>query len=215
MGDLNALVTPGEFYYTSDNANAPSGHGVLKVWRENSAQIYQIAHTPDNDVYTRYRASNGTWSYWRQPGTRPGKVAFFAQSTAPNGWLKANGAAVNRTTYAALYAEIGTTFGAGDGANTFNLPDLRGEFPRGWDDGRGVDKSRAFGSVQLDAFQDHAHTYIRPLMIVDTDRGSASSLYSIDDQETAVTGAVATGAGYRTATETRPRNVALLACIKY
>ncbi len=144
-----------------------------------------------------------------------GSIAFFARSTAPAGYLKANGATVSRTTYTALFTAIGTTFGAGDGAATFNLPDLRGEFPRGWDDGRGVDKNRAFGSAQLDALQDHAHAYIRPLITTDTDRGSASSLYSIDDHETGVTGSVATGAGYRTATETRPRNVALLACIKY
>ncbi|WP_231679148.1 phage tail protein, partial [Ralstonia pseudosolanacearum] len=51
-------------------------------------------------------------------------------------------------TYAALYAEIGTTFGAGDGAATFNLPDLRGEFLRGWDDGRGVDSGRGIGTWQ-------------------------------------------------------------------
>lgn len=77
-----------------------------------------------------------------------GQVAFFARSTAPTGWLKANGAAISRTTYAALFAAIGATFGAGDGSTTFNLPDLRGQFPRGWDDGRGVDAGRAFGSAQ-------------------------------------------------------------------
>ncbi|MCK9131735.1 phage tail protein [Haemophilus influenzae] len=64
-----------------------------------------------------------------------GEVAFFARTTPPSGWLKANGAAVSRTTYAALFAAIGTTFGAGDGSSTFNLPDLRGEFVRGLDDG--------------------------------------------------------------------------------
>ncbi|MGA3706572.1 phage tail protein [Ralstonia nicotianae] len=215
VGDLNALVVPGEYYYTSDNANAPSGHGLLKVWRESATMVFQLVHSSDNEVFTRYRASSGTWTAWRQLVGQAGLIGYFARSTAPNGWLKANGAAVSRTTYAALYAEIGTTFGVGDGATTFNLPDLRGEFLRGWDDGRGVDASRVFGSAQLDALQNHAHTFIRPLMIGDTDRGSASSLYSVDDSETALTGAVATGAGYRTATETRPRNIALLPCIKY
>ncbi|WP_247392577.1 phage tail protein [Ralstonia pseudosolanacearum] len=215
VGDLNALVTPGEYYYTSDNANAPSGHGVLKVWRESATMVFQLIHSSDNEVFTRYRASSGTWTAWRQLVGQAGLIAYFARTTAPNGWLKANGAAVSRTTYAALYAEIGTTFGVGDGAATFNLPDLRGEFLRGWDDGRGVDASRVFGSAQLDALQNHAHTFVRPLMIGDTDRGGASSLYSVDDSETALTGAVATGAGYRTATETRPRNIALLPCIKY
>lgn len=87
-----------------------------------------------------------------------GAVSAFARNTAPDGWLKANGAAVSRTAYAALFAAIGTTFGAGDGSTTFNLPDLRGEFIRGWDDGRGVDSGRAFGSAQGDQNKQHSHT---------------------------------------------------------
>ena len=82
-----------------------------------------------------------------------GAVLYFAGQTAPSGWLKANGAAVSRTAYAALFAAIGTTYGAGDGSTTFNLPDLRGEFMRGWDDGRGIDRGRAFGSAQGDAIR--------------------------------------------------------------
>lgn len=86
-------------------------------------------------------------------GVPSGAVMTFAMNTAPTGWLKANGAAVSRTTYAALFSAIGTTFGVGNGSTTFNLPDLRGEFMRGWDDGRGVDSGRAFGSAQLDQMQ--------------------------------------------------------------
>lgn len=92
------------------------------------------------------------------PSTQAGEVAFFARNTAPTGYLKANGAAVSRTAYATLFAAIGTTFGAGDGSTTFNLPDLRGEFIRGWDDGRGVDSGRAFGSYQTDEIKSHKHT---------------------------------------------------------
>lgn len=86
-----------------------------------------------------------------------GQVAHFARTTAPTGWLKANGAAISRTTYADLFAAIGTVFGAGDGANTFNLPDLRGEFLRGYDDARGVDAGRSLGSYQSGAMQSHNH----------------------------------------------------------
>lgn len=78
----------------------------------------------------------------------PGMIGYFASMSAPPGWLKANGAAVSRTAYALLFSRIGTTFGAGDGFNTFNLPDLRGEFLRGFDDGRGLDSARVFGSSQ-------------------------------------------------------------------
>jgi len=87
-----------------------------------------------------------------------GQVASFAMTTAPAGWLKCNGAAISRTTFADLFAKIGTTFGAGDGSTTFNLPDLRGEFLRGWDDGRGVDTARAFGGRQDHLLASHAHT---------------------------------------------------------
>lgn len=86
-----------------------------------------------------------------------GMIAHFARNTAPTGWLKANGAAISRSAYADLFAAIGTTFGAGNGFTTFNLPDLRGEFLRGWDDGRGVDGGRGFGSQQSGEFQSHSH----------------------------------------------------------
>lgn len=83
----------------------------------------------------------------------PGTVIHVCTASAPAGWLKANGAAVSRSTYATLFAAIGTTFGAGDGSTTFTLPDLRGEFIRGCDDGRGVDAGRAIGTAQTDALQ--------------------------------------------------------------
>ncbi|WP_017517032.1 phage tail protein [Pseudomonas nitroreducens] len=86
-----------------------------------------------------------------------GLIASFARSTAPTGWLKANGAAISRAAYAELFAAIGTQYGAGDGFTTFNLPDLRGEIIRGWDDGRGLDGGRVFGSVQACAIQSHGH----------------------------------------------------------
>nr|DAO97915.1 MAG TPA: tail collar fiber protein [Caudoviricetes sp.] len=133
-----------------------------------------------------------------------GAVLYFAGKTAPSGWLKANGAAVSRSTYAALFAAIGTTYGTGDGRSTFNLPDLRGEFVRGWDDGRGVDNGRVFGSAQADEFKAHTHGGV-PQRAGDSDRGGSVSWFSID------------GIGQTEAaggSETRPRNIALLACIK-
>lgn len=86
-----------------------------------------------------------------------GQVASFALAVPPAGWLKANGAVISRTVYADLFAVIGTRFGAGNGTTTFNLPDLRGQFVRGWDDGRGLDPTRALGTDQ--AFQNATHTH--------------------------------------------------------
>jgi len=63
----------------------------------------------------------------------PGAIISFGASSAPSGWLICDGTAVSRTTYAALFAVLGSTWGAGDGSTTFNVPDLRGQFLRGFD----------------------------------------------------------------------------------
>ncbi len=89
----------------------------------------------------------------------PGTVAMFAANMPPTGWLECNGAEVSRSTYAALFTAIGTTWGAGDGSTTFLLPDLRGEFVRGWDNTRGIDSGRAFASVQTDQNKSHTHGF--------------------------------------------------------
>jgi len=86
-----------------------------------------------------------------------GLMAYYTGTTAPPGWIKANGAEVSRTLYAGIFAVHGTTYGAGDGHSTFNLPDMRGEFVRGWDDGRGIDLGRILGSAQADSTRRHIH----------------------------------------------------------
>jgi phage-related tail fiber protein len=87
----------------------------------------------------------------------PGRIDAFAGITPPAGWLVANGAVVSRTTYARLFAQIGATYGVGDGSTTFNLPDYRGMFLRGWDNGRGLDPGRTFASYQADMYATHQH----------------------------------------------------------
>lgn len=143
-------------------------------------------------------------------GGTAGTVAAFAMNTAPTGWLKANGAAVSRTTYATLFAAIGTTFGAGDGSTTFNLPDLRGEFIRGWDDGRGVDSGRAFGSAQSHQMQSHTHN------VITGDSGAtAGGGIRYDNAGTNLPQTTSAAGGTSNGSENRPRNIALLYCIKF
>ena len=162
-----------------------------------------------------------------------GQIAFFAGSSAPAGWLKANGAAVSRALYAALFAAIGTTYGAGDGSTTFNLPDLRGEFMRGWDDGRGIDRGRAFGSAQGDAIRnitgEAKFGYDGDTVYDHNAAASTSAIYYPNRkvQDTVNNMSLFSNAANNwrplvfdasravpTADENRPRNIALLACIK-
>lgn len=89
--------------------------------------------TSDNSV-----SSGVAW----KPGIPVGGVQAFAGSSAPTGWLLCYGQAVSRTTYAALYAVIGTTYGTGNGSTTFNLPDLRGRTVAGLDNMGGTDAGR-------------------------------------------------------------------------
>jgi microcystin-dependent protein len=69
----------------------------------------------------------------------PGTLTAFGGSTAPSGWLVCDGSAISRTTYSLLFAVVGTSYGAGDGSTTFNLPDLRGRTPVGYAAGGNAD----------------------------------------------------------------------------
>jgi len=159
-------------------------------------------------------------------GVPTGAVQYFAMAAPPTGWLIADGSAISRTDYADLYAAIGTTFGTGDSSTTFNLPDLRGEFIRGYDDGRGVDTDRVFGSTQADAFQNFTGTFCVTTRNTGTTEGSVSGVFSSAipgnmknatacDSSTGTKVTLDPSTVARTSTETRPCNVALLACIKY
>ncbi|WP_422001756.1 phage tail protein [Reyranella sp.] len=80
-------------------------------------------------------------------GVPAGCVLPFAGAVAPDGWLLCAGQAVSRTTYADLFAVLGTTYGGGDGSTSFNLPDLRGRVAAGRDDMDGADAGRLAGAV--------------------------------------------------------------------
>ena len=158
-----------------------------------------------------------------------GSVIWYAGSTAPTGFLKANGDTIangSGTTqgvtanFAALYAITGAT-----------LPDIRGEFIRGFDDGKGTDSGRAIRSTQAEAYKSHAHdaahdvndpghTHTHSGSSDSADSGShtaastiGGTLNNISTSTTGITVDIAVEA--EGGTETRPRNVALLACIKY
>ncbi|WP_375666703.1 phage tail protein [Bartonella sp. TT121SHDZB] len=86
-----------------------------------------------------------------------GFIGTFAMQAIPSGWLLCDGSVYSRRLYSDLFAAIGTTWGSGDGFITFNIPDFRGMFLRGFDGGRNIDVGRNFGSVQEDFIQSHIH----------------------------------------------------------
>ena len=163
-----------------------------------------------------------------------GAIMPFAMNSAPNGWLAANGTAVSRTTYATLFAAVGTTYGTGDGSSTFNLPDLQGYFVRGAGTNSDGTTAGAFGAKQADAVISHTHSGT-----TGNDSPDHTHNYQawVGQNIAATPGGATTAAGYPTyttsgantrhqhpfttssqspagATETRPKNIALLYCIK-
>ena len=155
-------------------------------------------------------------------------IEFYGSTTSmPTGFLYANGQAVSRTTYAGLFLVIGVSCGAGNGTTTFNVPDKRGVFTRGLDDGRGLDPDGSFrvvGSTQSNAFQGHWHD-------VWAYADGAHSGYGLPFGGTAYSGTTlsiypygwtargattdGTNGTPRTASETRPDNIAVVYIIKY
>ena len=159
----------------------------------------------------------------------PGTIVMLATSTIPAGYrlLKCNGAAISRAVYSELFAAIGVSYGSGDGVNTFNLPEARAEFPRFADDGRGIDSGRVVGSKQTQQVLKHKHLSFGEatggwIFGNSLTRGHMGTYGGVDrdnylyftndgteylDQNPNPTGTVGN--------ENRPRNIALLACIRY
>ena len=100
---------------------------------------------------------SGVLSWAAVAGVPTGSVFAMATTTLPAGYLECNGASISRTTYSALFSTIGTTWGSADGSS-FNVPDLRGEFIRGFDNGKGTDPGRSFASHQTSQNLDHGHS---------------------------------------------------------
>ncbi len=98
-----------------------------------------------------------TGAIFALPDTQAGGNTGYQSDGIPTGYLECNGQLLSRTTYAALYEVIGTRYGNTD-QNNFRVPDLRGEFIRGWDNTKGVDAGREIGSSQGGSNAQHNHT---------------------------------------------------------
>ena len=114
--------------------------------------------TDDGENVIKPTSVVGNGRFLKLPDIIPsGVITPYAGSSAPIGYLMADGADVSRTTYANLFTVIGTTYGSGDGSTTFNLPDLRQKFPLGKAaSGTGNTLGATGGSI------DHVHTVDPP-----------------------------------------------------
>ena len=232
-----------DFTGTVDSAGdiVMGGTGALKLPNGTNAQRPTAAtgQIRFNTTSTEFEGYNG--SAWGQlaAGVPVGTILTFGASTPPSGFLECNGSAISRSTYASLFSILSTTHGAGDGSSTFNLPDLRGQFVRGWDNSAGVDASRVFGSTQTDQNKNHTHTTdsvtltggIRKISEGFGSGGSASGVFTkTADGTNTITGSSSTspvggvdfdGTHSHTisssggGTEARPKNVALMYIIKF
>jgi microcystin-dependent protein len=161
---------------------------------------------------------------WRMVGSPYGNsipvgtVLTWPTGTVPSGYLECNGSAISRTTYATLFGVISDDYGVGDGETTFNLPDYRGEFLRGWDHAAANDPDAAtrtdrgdgtigdyVGTKQAEGLKAHSHVILSNGDGSGTYRYTGNTKYNGDDVSTASTGG----------NETRPRNVNVMYCIKY
>lgn len=193
-----------------------------------------------NSELVQFEGYNGSGWGELANGVPSGSVFTYASTTVPSGFLECNGAAISRSTFASLFSNISTTWGSGDGSSTFNLPDLRGQFVRGWSNtktGTG-DDGRGFASSQSDQNQSHNHSLstvsltggIRKISEGFNSGGSASGVFTkTQDGTNSITGASSTSPvggvdfdgshthtmGNNGGTEVRVKNYALMYIIKF
>lgn len=120
--------------------NAAHDHEDAAGGGQLTASAIDSGAATSGQVLTADGAGNAAWSSFN--GMPTGAILPYGGSSAPTGYLLCDGTAINRTTYAALFAIISTSYGVGNGTTTFNLPDLRGRFPLGKDDMGGSSANR-------------------------------------------------------------------------
>jgi microcystin-dependent protein len=135
----------------------PAGNGVLVK----NGSSFSLA-SGVNGEFLQVLSGNIQFNSTIPGGIPTGAIVPYAANSAPSGWVICDGSLYGRTALdpspqVNLFGVIGTTYGAGDGLTNFAVPDLRGMFVRGFDNGRNIDPLRAFGTNQVDAFKSHNH----------------------------------------------------------
>ncbi len=168
-------------------------------------------------AWTAERVKQAIASLGPTNGVPSGTVIMTARSTAPSGFLLCDGSAVSRTTYAALFSAISTTWGSGDGSTTFNLPDMRGAAPAGAGTSTGYTQNETISVATKydDQFQGHAVTIKAVAFPGGT--GANGTLYSPNGTDSTTKGQISTdgvNGTPRTGNVTRGKRVGINFIIK-
>jgi len=202
-GDPQKIVSGAEIDTEFNNISSSSTTKIDKVTSATTGNLAQFTATGAIED-----SSESIASVILAAALPSGTINNFAGSSAPSGWLECDGSAVSRTDFSNLFDAIGSLYGPGDGISTFNLPDLRGEFVRGWDNGRNVDSGRSLGSNQGDEFRSHSHG------VTNSDRTRVDPPFSGLVKGFLPSGGDVGGTTTEGGDETRPRNLALMYIIK-
>lgn len=142
-----------------------------------------------------------------------GAIMMFSSATIPQGWLECDGSEQFISDYRDLYTviqQIYKTNSSLDETSKFQLPDLRGIFVRGWDHGKGIDSGRDLGTFQDDELESHTHPFYWG-----QNSGTPLNTTGNDVQNYNSEGIAGSHIGNTGGTETRPKNIALVYCIKW
>jgi len=156
----------------AEGATTPAGESKGNLLIDASGDVFYW----DGSQWTGISAPKG--------GLPIGSMISYVSASVPSGWLACDGSAVSRTAYAGLFAIIGTTYGVGDGATTFNLPDTRGVFLRGSGSSGFGSYATTLGSFQGDAYKSHSHS-VDPPNTISTTVGNHAHV--VDPPNTATT----------------------------
>ena len=229
-GKATKATTMAGYGITNGVIQLPSGAALP------ATNIGPIWHDDYNSLMTWQAFTANGANYTGYASVLVGSLLMDTQQMPRPGYIKSGVQNLSRTAYAALRAwamhngmmvAVGVwaagTIAVADNADgtTFRIFDVRGEFPRFWDDGRGVDASRIFGSSQTDALQNITGS---AAVYAPTSNAGASGALSASGAGSALTGGSSAysltlnlnaSSVARTSTETRPRNTAMLASIKF
>lgn len=199
--------------YIKNNYNGIDSSAPLWIDRSTGAvNIGTLNVGAINNISTGGGSAGGTTNANRN--TIPaGAIMMFSSATIPQGWLECDGSEQLISDYRDLYAVIQQIYKTNSGldeSSKFQLPDLRGMFVRGWDHGRGEDPSRNLGTRQEDELKSHNHPFYWG-----QNTGTALNTTGNDVQNYSFHGIGGDHIGNTGGTETRPKNIALVYCIKW